>query len=56
MEKLVPEQVDYATFWSRYYFLRLVIETEEQKRKELLKGLSLSTPPCFFTGISDKEL
>jgi hypothetical protein len=39
MEKLVPEKVDYATFWCRYYFLRLVIETEEQKRKELLKGL-----------------
>jgi hypothetical protein len=38
MEKLVPEQVDYASFWCRYYFLRLVIETEEQKRKELLKG------------------
>jgi hypothetical protein len=38
MEKLVPEQVEYADFWSRYYFLRLVVETEEQKRKELLKG------------------
>ncbi|KAJ5081623.1 hypothetical protein NUU61_009887 [Penicillium alfredii] len=38
MEKLVPEQVEYADFWTRYYFLRLVIETEEQKRKELLKG------------------
>lgn len=44
MEKLVPEQVEYATFWCRYYFLRLVIETEEQKRKELLKGMS----PFFF--------
>ncbi|PLB55631.1 BSD domain protein [Aspergillus steynii IBT 23096] len=41
MEKLVPEQVEYATFWSRYYFLRLVIETEEQKRKELLKGANV---------------
>ncbi|KAL3475585.1 hypothetical protein BJX99DRAFT_229218 [Aspergillus californicus] len=40
MEKLVPEQVQYGEFWSRYYFLRLVIETEEQKRKELLKGAS----------------
>lgn len=39
MEKLVPETVEYADFWSRYYFLRLVIETEEQKRKELLKGV-----------------
>ncbi|KAJ6160950.1 hypothetical protein N7470_004346 [Penicillium chermesinum] len=38
MEKLVPETVEYADFWTRYYFLRLVIETEEQKRKELLKG------------------
>ncbi|KAH8427597.1 BSD domain-containing protein [Aspergillus melleus] len=42
MEKLVPEQVEYATFWSRYYFLRLVIETEEQKRKELLKGANVN--------------
>ncbi|EAW11288.1 BSD domain-containing protein [Aspergillus clavatus NRRL 1] len=41
MEKLVPEQVEYATFWCRYYFLRLVIETEEQKRKELLKGANV---------------
>ncbi|KAL4919876.1 hypothetical protein BDW62DRAFT_199296 [Aspergillus aurantiobrunneus] len=41
MEKLVPEKVQYAEFWTRYYFLRLVIETEEQKRKELLKGASV---------------
>ncbi|KAL3460440.1 hypothetical protein BJX64DRAFT_263093 [Aspergillus heterothallicus] len=41
MEKVVPEKVQYAEFWSRYYFLRLVIETEEQKRKELLKGTSV---------------
>ncbi|KAJ5221306.1 uncharacterized protein N7469_010193 [Penicillium citrinum] len=40
MEKVVPETVDYAEFWTRYYFLRLVIETEEKKRKELLKGAS----------------
>ncbi|OKL61223.1 hypothetical protein UA08_03366 [Talaromyces atroroseus] len=38
MEKLVPETVDYSGFWSRYYFLRLAVETEEQRRKELLKG------------------
>ncbi|KAI9046359.1 BSD domain protein [Aspergillus affinis] len=42
MEKVVPEQVEYATFWCRYYFLRLVIETEEQKRKELLKGANVN--------------
>jgi len=40
MEKLVPEQVEYANFWSRYYFLRLVVENQEQTRKELLKGAS----------------
>lgn len=39
MEKVVPETVEYAEFWVRYYFLRLVIETEEKKRKELLKGM-----------------
>lgn len=44
MEKLVPETVDYSEFWSRYYFLRLAVETEEQKRKELLKGKPLAFP------------
>lgn len=44
MEKLVPEKVEYSEFWTRYYFLRLVVETEEKKRKELLKG-SLSPLP-----------
>ncbi|KAL8954212.1 MAG: hypothetical protein Q9183_007265, partial [Haloplaca sp. 2 TL-2023] len=37
MEKLVPEKVEYKTFWSRYYFLRMVIESEEQRRREMLK-------------------
>ncbi|KAL9582792.1 MAG: hypothetical protein Q9212_003091 [Teloschistes hypoglaucus] len=41
MEKLVPEKVGYKTFWSRYYFLRMVIETEEQRRREMLKGATL---------------
>ena len=40
MEKLVPEKVDYPSFWLRYYFLRHVIETEEQRRREMLKGMS----------------
>ena len=38
MEKLVPEKVEYSQFWKRYYFLRMVIESEDQRRKELLKG------------------
>lgn len=40
-DELVPEKVSYREFWCRYYFLRLVIETEEQRRKELLKGMPL---------------
>ena len=47
MEKLVPEQVEYAHFWTRYYFLRMVIETEEQRRRELLKGTSPHSPSSF---------
>lgn len=43
MEKLVPEKVEYKTFWSRYYFLRMVIESEEQRRRDMLKGLLLDT-------------
>lgn len=38
MEKLVPEEVEYAQFWTRYYFLRMVVETEEQRRRDMLKG------------------
>ena len=38
MEKLVPEKVEYKDFWTRYYFLRMVVETEEQRRREMLKG------------------
>ena len=38
MEKLVPEKVEYPVFWTRYYFLRMVVETEEQRRREMLKG------------------
>lgn len=37
MEKFVPEQVLYGMFWTRYYFLRHVIEAQEQRRRELLK-------------------
>ncbi|MCJ1477832.1 hypothetical protein MMC13_006505 [Lambiella insularis] len=43
MEKLVPETVEYEQFWKRYYFLRMVVESEEQRRKDLLKGASLSS-------------
>ena len=44
MEKLVPEKVEYKEFWTRYYFLRMVVETEEQRRREMLKGMRPSPP------------
>jgi len=40
MEKLVPDQVSYADFWKRYYFLRHGIETAEARRRDLLKAAS----------------
>lgn len=40
MEKLVPDQVPYAEFWKRYYFLRHGIEAAEARRRDLLKGKS----------------
>lgn len=42
MENYVPEQVEYKDFWTRYYFLRYVVEMQDEKRKELLKGKKLS--------------
>ncbi|KAJ5646821.1 hypothetical protein N7490_003193 [Penicillium lividum] len=55
MEKLVPETVEYVDFWTRYYFLRLVIETEEQKRKELLKGANADDEEVGWDDDSDSE-
>lgn len=39
MEKLVPGEVAYKDFWTRYYFLRHSIETAEARRRDLLKGI-----------------
>ena len=47
MERCVPERVEYARFWMRYYFLRMVVESEERRRKEILKGKRLL--PVFFS-------
>jgi hypothetical protein len=43
MEKLVPDQIAYADFWKRYYFLRHGIETAEARRRDLLKGTTPSS-------------
>ena len=38
MERLVPDQASYQDFWTRYYFLRQIIEEEEARRKDIMKG------------------
>ena len=48
MAHLVPDQVRYEDFWARYYFLRHVVETEEQKRREMLRGESMEL--CAISG------
>ena len=57
MERLVPEKVEYEAFWARYYFLRMVVASEEQRRKEMLKG-KLFTPPTLpaFLGAPSADI
>ncbi|RMD44006.1 hypothetical protein DV735_g1108, partial [Chaetothyriales sp. CBS 134920] len=39
MEQVMKEQeVEYRDFWTRYYYLRMVVEEREEKRKALLKA------------------
>ncbi|RMZ80870.1 hypothetical protein DV737_g2779, partial [Chaetothyriales sp. CBS 132003] len=39
MEEVMKEQeVEYRDFWTRYYYLRMVVEEREEKRKALLKA------------------
>lgn len=42
MERLVPEKVEYKDFWARYYFMRHAVEVQEEKRREMLKGMFMS--------------
>ncbi|KAK5049841.1 hypothetical protein LTR84_003959 [Exophiala bonariae] len=55
MEKLVPEQVDYKSFWTRYYFMRHVVEVQEEKRKELLKASADETEEVGWDEDSEDE-
>ncbi|KAI9765435.1 MAG: hypothetical protein M1840_007393 [Geoglossum simile] len=55
MEKLVPDNVTYTDFWKRYYFLRHVVETEEQRRKELLKGATATEEEICWDEDSDSD-
>ncbi|KAJ9650377.1 hypothetical protein H2198_010312 [Neophaeococcomyces mojaviensis] len=38
MEKVMGEGVGYKEFWTRYYFMRHIVEMQEVKRRELLQG------------------
>ncbi|KAK5093800.1 hypothetical protein LTR70_001560 [Exophiala xenobiotica] len=38
MESLVPESVEYKDFWTRYYFLRHVVQVREERRREMLRA------------------
>ncbi|KAI4155352.1 MAG: hypothetical protein LQ340_001041 [Diploschistes diacapsis] len=53
MEKLVPERVEYEEFWTRYYFLRMVIESEEKRRREMLKGAYTLCLPHKFVVLGE---
>lgn len=52
MESLVPERVDYAHFWTRYYFLRHVVHVREEKRREMLRG---EFPSILVTATQKKK-
>lgn len=52
MEKLVPDQVTYADFWKRYYFLRHGIETAEARRRDLLKGMPPNSEHNWVNSVS----
>ena len=56
MERLVPEQVEYGTFWTRYYFLRHVVEMQEQMRRELLKRTALEEEEEVGWGDEEEEM
>ncbi|CAD0100835.1 unnamed protein product, partial [Aureobasidium mustum] len=47
MEKLVPEKVEYATFWLRYYFCA--------RRREVLKGATQTTDEDLTWGSDDSD-
>ncbi|CAG9998903.1 unnamed protein product [Clonostachys byssicola] len=55
MEKLVPDQIPYADFWKRYYYLRHGIETAEARRKDLLKAAAAEDEVGWGDDSDDEE-
>ncbi|KAK5113413.1 hypothetical protein LTR62_003513 [Meristemomyces frigidus] len=55
MGNLVPENVEYRSFWERYWFLRKAVEEDERRRKEILKGAAASTTTDDLAWDDDDE-
>ena len=55
MERLVPGEVGYKEFWTRYYFLRHVVEMEEARRRELVRGAREGAGEDEEVGWGDEE-
>jgi len=55
MERLVPGEVSYEVFWTRYYFLRHVVEMEEKRRRELVRGAREGNGEDEEVGWGDEE-
>ncbi|KAI5464630.1 hypothetical protein BGZ63DRAFT_350145 [Mariannaea sp. PMI_226] len=55
MEKLVPDQIPYADFWKRYYYLRHGIETADARRRDLLKAASAEDEVGWDDDSSDDD-
>ncbi|KAI8910048.1 hypothetical protein DFJ77DRAFT_114795 [Powellomyces hirtus] len=50
LERLVPNEISYTTFWQRYFFRVAELEREEETRKQLLASAAAATAET-----SDKE-
>ncbi|KAJ3159792.1 hypothetical protein HDU86_001444 [Geranomyces michiganensis] len=51
LQRLVPSEISYATFWQRYFFRVSELEREEETRKQLLAKAKAATAD----GAGDKE-
>ncbi|KAJ3007625.1 hypothetical protein HKX48_009011 [Thoreauomyces humboldtii] len=57
MDRLVPKDISYADFWTRYYFRVTELEREEETRKKLMSAASASNSDQedFSWGSEDEE-
>ncbi|KAG5362379.1 hypothetical protein CJU90_5083 [Yarrowia sp. C11] len=55
MEKLVPESIDYNSFWTRYYYMYQGIVAGEEQRKKVLSQAGGETEKEFDWDESDEE-